>query len=175
MSGENDHAISDGCLVVCRNNRCAGSAPVANVWQIYQAELARQCPAKHLEWLAPADIRDALDDYQSHLSTGLQSAMTTAERHSCRDVSAGVTCDNVGDLDIAWKNDLMPAVAASFVAVLRCAENSRTATTLLHLSARLPATDAKPKPMPESAEALRSFLRQSITARNGADINRRGK
>lgn len=55
--------------------------PVASVWQIYQVELARQCPAKHLEWLAPADIRDALDDYKSRLSTGLQSAMTTAERH----------------------------------------------------------------------------------------------
>ncbi|MCW0317784.1 hypothetical protein NB724_002935 [Pantoea ananatis] len=101
-------------LLFAGTSAALAAPPVASVWQVYQAELARQCPAKHLEWLAPADIRDALDDYKSRLSTGLQSAMTTAERHRCRDVSAGVTCDNVGDLDIAWKNDLMPAVAASF-------------------------------------------------------------
>ncbi|MGG6101410.1 hypothetical protein QNH99_12055 [Pantoea allii] len=112
-------------LLFAGSTAALAAAPADHAWQTYMAELTRQCPSKHLEWLAPADIRDALDDYKSHLNTDLQHAMTASEHHRCQGVSAGATCDNSGDLDIAQKNGLIPSVAASFChRFVRCSKQS---------------------------------------------------
>lgn len=112
-------------LLLAGSTQVLAAAPAGEVWHAYLNQLARQCPSKHLEWLAPADIRDALDEYKSHLSHGLQKAMAAAENHRCQDISAGATCDNVGDLDVANIHGLLPSVTASFCErFARCSKQS---------------------------------------------------
>jgi len=82
------------------------------VWHGYEAELAKQCGAKHLEWLAPADLRDALDDYKKSAPRTLARRMSHAEKQECRNSIAGASCFNVGDIRIAEEAHLTQQVAA---------------------------------------------------------------
>lgn len=83
------------------------------VWQPYTTQLARQCPAKHLEWLAPAELRDALDDYKTHLSVTARQDMDRAEVRHCANVMAGASCSNVGDIEVAETRRALPQLAES--------------------------------------------------------------
>ena len=85
----------------------AATGDYQRLWAPYRAQLAAQCPAKHLDLLSPAALRDALDAYKSDASPGLRRAMAQAEAQECAHVTAGATCANVGDIvtatrAIAW-------------------------------------------------------------------------
>ncbi|WP_380785817.1 hypothetical protein [Sphingomonas sp. R86521] len=95
----------------------AGAAAPADtlqhVWRPYTAQLGRQCPAKHLELLSPADLRDALDSYTRHVPASVRRAMASADRRSCRNVIAGASCSNAASLSVAEDTRTLPTLAAS--------------------------------------------------------------
>lgn len=95
----------------------AGAAAPADtfehVWRPYTAQLGRQCPAKHLELLSPADLRDALDSYTRHLPAHIQREMASAERRRCRNVVAGASCSNTASLSVAEDTRTLATLAAS--------------------------------------------------------------
>lgn len=91
-----------------------------DVRQAWDDTLNQQCPGKHLTWLAPADLRDALDDYKRQASPEDGRAMDAAEATRCRDVVAGASCDNQADLVFAQAHGLLAKVAA-----MTCAEFTR--------------------------------------------------
>jgi hypothetical protein len=95
----------------------AGDADVRQAWN---DALNQQCPGKHLTWLAPADLRDVLDDYKQQVSPEDGRAMDAAETTRCRDVVAGASCDNQADLVFAQAHGLLAKVAA-----MTCAEFAR--------------------------------------------------
>ncbi|MCC4595384.1 hypothetical protein NRY95_05295 [Xanthomonas campestris pv. phormiicola] len=82
------------------------------VWHVYNTELAKQCGDKHLEWLAPAELRDALDDYKQSASKAFAQKMTRAEKRECRNVVAGASCSNVADIKIAEQAHLIRQVTS---------------------------------------------------------------
>ena len=82
------------------------------VWHGYEAELAKQCGAKHLEWLAPAELRDALDDYKYSAPRSLARRMSHAEEQECRNSIVGASCFNVGDIGLAEEAHLIRKVTA---------------------------------------------------------------
>jgi hypothetical protein len=71
------------------------------VMRPFEAELARQCPAKRLERLSPADLRDVLDDYKSALHPSRRHALDKTEQRNCVSAIAGASCENVGDVEAA--------------------------------------------------------------------------
>ncbi len=64
----------------------------------YEAELARQCPAKHLELLSARDLRDGLDDYAASLPAEVRGRLQGAEQAGCSSLDAGAACVNAADL-----------------------------------------------------------------------------
>ncbi|WP_143023394.1 hypothetical protein [Sphingomonas sp. NFR15] len=82
------------------------------VWHGYEAELAKQCGAKHLEWLAPAELRDALDDYKQSAPRSIARRMSHAEERECRNSIAGASCSNVGDIEVAEEAHRIQQAAA---------------------------------------------------------------
>ena len=79
----------------------------------YRAAIARRCPDRHLDRLSPADLRDALDDFETRLSPALRARLSRARVAQCRGVIAGANCDNVGDIAAAGQAGLLPRLAAS--------------------------------------------------------------
>jgi hypothetical protein len=90
----------------------AESSPYDVVMAPYIAELSRQCPDKHLELLAPAALRDALDDYKSSLLRRQEKQMDLAEGADCADSMAGTSCPNVADIRVANRLNLTRNLAA---------------------------------------------------------------
>ena len=90
----------------------SASTPYERLMAPYLAELGSQCPDKHLELLAPADLRDALDDFKAHLPREQQARMDKAEASHCANSIAGTSCANSGDITVAEKLKLTSSVAA---------------------------------------------------------------
>jgi hypothetical protein len=68
---------------------------------LYQAELDHQCPASHLEYLSPGQLRDGLDDYISSLPPDTQDRMRKAESSQCAASGGGATCVNQADIALS--------------------------------------------------------------------------
>ncbi len=88
-----------------------------SVRRAWDDALNQQCPGEHLTWLAPADLRDALDDYKQQASPQDRRAMDAAEFKRCRNVMAGASCDNQADLVLAQARGDLASIAA-----MTCAE-----------------------------------------------------
>ena len=103
------------CLVfmACLVSAAAPADNSERVGRLYAAQLGRQCPAKHLELLSPADLRDALDSYKGHLSDSTRLAMDRAESRSCRHVTMGASCANIASIEVAAEQQALPALTAS--------------------------------------------------------------
>jgi hypothetical protein len=82
------------------------------VMQPFTAELSRQCPSKRLQLLAPADLRDLLDDYKSGLGPSYRRTFDRSERRHCLRAIAGASCQNVGDVAAAEHLNLTGSLAA---------------------------------------------------------------
>ena len=93
-----------------------GPAHYHRVMAPYLMELAKQCPTKHLELLAPADLQDALAEFKSALPKKQQACMARAERLNCAHIEQGTSCLNVGDLDVANRLELTNKVATNVCA-----------------------------------------------------------
>ena len=94
-----------------------GAAPspgdYKRVEEAYAGQLGRQCPAKHLELLSPAELRDALDDYKAHLAVAGRRAMNRTEAQQCATVTMGASCSNMADIKVADDQRMLAALTAS--------------------------------------------------------------
>jgi len=101
-----------------------------NVQRAWNDALNEQCPGKHLTWLAPADLREALDDYKQQVSPKDRYAMDAAASTRCRDVMAGASCDNQADLVFAQaRSDLANVAAMTCAEFARCNAQSQCTPT----------------------------------------------
>jgi hypothetical protein len=82
-------------------------------WRAYRVEIGRQCPAKHLEWLSPADLRDVIETYEASAAPRTHAAMSVAEASRCATTMAGATCGNLAEIEAVRSAGELPALAAS--------------------------------------------------------------
>lgn len=85
-------------------------------WQPYRIEIGRQCPAKHLEWLSPADLRDVLETYEASAAPRTHATMSVAEVGRCATTIAGATCGNLAEIEAVRSAGELPALAVSVCA-----------------------------------------------------------
>ncbi|KQO07144.1 hypothetical protein [Sphingomonas sp. Leaf242] len=85
-------------------------------WRPYRVAIGRQCPAKHLEWLSPADLRDVIETYEASAAPRTHAAMSVAEAGRCATTMAGATCGNVAEIEAVRGAGELPALAASVCA-----------------------------------------------------------
>ena len=66
----------------------------------YHALLARQCSARHLEWLSAADLDEQMEAFHDSLRQSAQQKLDRAndQKTACAHVIAGLTCFNVAGL-----------------------------------------------------------------------------
>ena len=103
----------------------SSTAKYDQIWHGYESQLAKQCGAKHLEWLAPAELWDALDDYKQSAPRSVARQMSNTEHRECRGSVAGASCSNVGDIEIAKEAGLIQQVTAQVCTeYARCREQS---------------------------------------------------
>jgi hypothetical protein len=76
----------------------------------YDAELARQCPAKRLDLLSPAALLDAWETFDG-LPAAQKAAEQTAMEKACASAN-GASCDNMQMLVALHQGKHMPAFAA---------------------------------------------------------------
>lgn len=88
------------------------ASPYQRAMGPYFAELAKQCPAKHLDELSPGDLRDALDDFKDRQPREQREHLNAIELSSCARSAAGATCANVADIGAANDLQLTPLFAA---------------------------------------------------------------
>ncbi|HZZ69003.1 MAG TPA: hypothetical protein VFE18_12590 [Phenylobacterium sp.] len=82
----------------------------------YDAELARQCPAKRLDLLSPADLSHVIETFDG-LSAAEQEAEQTVMSKACAQTIAGVSCSNMQMLLALHQNHQTPAFAAHVCAL----------------------------------------------------------
>ncbi len=99
-------------VAACVLPACAGTT-AGDPWRPYRAELGKHCPAKHLDWLSPADLRDALDTYQAGAAPRIRAAMAVAEADRCVTTIAGATCGNLAEIEAARSAGALPPLATS--------------------------------------------------------------
>lgn len=72
-------------------------------WSTFRTQLNQQCPDKHLDLLAPADLLNTIEDYEQTLSATDEALVNKYKDRACRNVAAGASCDNTGFLQAAIK------------------------------------------------------------------------
>jgi hypothetical protein len=82
----------------------------------YDAELARQCPAKRLDLLSPADLEYAMESFNG-LSAAEMTAEQTAMHKACAHIIAGLSCSNLQMLLTLHQGHQMQAFAAHVCAL----------------------------------------------------------
>jgi hypothetical protein len=84
-------------------------------YEPYHALLAKQCPAKHLEWLSPGELDDLIEvNFHDALPGSLQSKLDAADRtekEACANNVAGLTCFNVAYMRAMSDVGLLPSFA----------------------------------------------------------------
>jgi len=99
------------------------SAQVDNYTR-YHELLAKECGAKHLEWLSAADLNDMIIiDFEGSLSKNRKMKLDRAndEKTACANVTMGATCENVAHLRAISKVGLLAKFAKSVCdSGLRC-------------------------------------------------------
>jgi hypothetical protein len=78
-----------------------GTSAGPAAWEAYTSRLAKSCPGKRLEMLAPGELLDIVDEFTGSLPSNKQKIVKASEQRSCRGVEMGATCDNTGFLEAA--------------------------------------------------------------------------
>jgi hypothetical protein len=88
------------------------SAQVDN-YTPYHELLAKECGAKHLEWVSPAGLDLLITNFHDALPEAQQSNLDRANDAdtACAKVMAGVTCGNVSALRAMTKTGLLTTFA----------------------------------------------------------------
>ncbi|WP_263411378.1 hypothetical protein [Terriglobus tenax] len=92
----------------------------------FEQLLKDQCPQKHLELLAPADLLNTIEDYELTLNAEEMALVHKYQYRACHNVAAGATCDNTGFLQAAIKlNRLDHFTAKLCTQPILCTEQSK--------------------------------------------------
>ena len=98
----------------------AALAPVAAGGQVddfapYRALVAKQCPAKHLEWLSPGELDDLIEvNFHDALPPALQTKLDAAdktEKAACANATGGIVCFNAAYMRAMNDVSLLPRFA----------------------------------------------------------------
>jgi hypothetical protein len=87
--------------------------------ELFQSELAQQCPQKQLQMLSARELRDGLDDYKGGLPQQLHDRLQQAEDAQCASMDAGADCVNAADIttasDIGEMTNLAASICTDFI------------------------------------------------------------
>lgn len=123
------------CLLL---THAAYPAPLSAAEKIHKplnALLQRDCPAKHLDWLDPADFSDAVGPFRVALSSAQRQQLdqTADPAKACAGGNAGASCQNLAYIKAATKLKLLPVFAKKICtlplacrAQSQCTEQSRS-------------------------------------------------
>jgi hypothetical protein len=89
----------------------AAQSPDSPATQAYQAELARRCPAKHLEWLNPGILADPAGDFFESLTPDQKLVEQQIYVEDCAQAVAGASCGNAAIAKAALRFNLTPQLA----------------------------------------------------------------
>jgi hypothetical protein len=96
------------------------SLPVSASGQVdnytpYHVLLAKECGAKHLEWISPGQLNDVILDFEGALPKSAKAKLDRAnnEKIVCANVEMGATCENVSHMKAMSKIGLLTKFAKS--------------------------------------------------------------
>jgi|SRR5579859_1707869 len=78
----------------------------------FQAELARQCPEKHLEWLNPGWLADPVGEFLDRASPRQKAMYARSYKQYCAHVVAGASCGNFAAIKAAARSHLTRSQAS---------------------------------------------------------------
>ena len=81
----------------------APDATPRQAWKSFYDLLQQQCPAKRLDLMAPAELLNSIEDYETTLSAPDMVLVNKYMARACRDVAAGAACNNTGFLQATIK------------------------------------------------------------------------
>lgn len=114
------------CLL-CTVNLSAGTTTSRQrAWDLYRNALARSCPDKHLEMLAPGELIDTVDEFTKSLPSNKKIVVKASIKRTCSGVEMGASCDNTGFLQAAVRlGELDHFVARMCTLRERCTDYSK--------------------------------------------------
>ncbi|MEO8113301.1 MAG: hypothetical protein ABI655_02895 [Phenylobacterium sp.] len=77
----------------------------------YEAALARQCPAKHLEWLNPGILAEPMEDFVEALPHTQKALAARTVARECAHVEVGASCGDHAVIHAAAKLKLTSRLA----------------------------------------------------------------
>ena len=87
----------------------------ADDYAAYRALLAKECPARHLEWLSPGELDDLIEvNFHDALPGALQARLDGAdrtERAACAHAMGGLVCFNAAYMRAMSAVGLLPRFA----------------------------------------------------------------
>ena len=90
-------------LLLTTTALAAPDATPKQAWKNFHDLLQQQCPAKRLDLMAPAELLNSIEDYETQLSAQEMALVDKYTTRACRDVAAGAACNNTGFLQAAMK------------------------------------------------------------------------
>ena len=100
-------------LLAISINLPIGASAQVDKYTPYHELLAKECGAKHLEWVSPADLDLLITNFHDALPKAQQSNLDRANNAAtaCAQVIAGLTCGNVSALRAMTKTGLLTTFA----------------------------------------------------------------
>lgn len=90
-------------LMLTASALAAPDATPRQAWKNFHDLLQQQCPVKRLDLMAPAELLNSIEDYETQLSAQDIALVDKYTTRACRDVAAGAACNNTGFLQAAIK------------------------------------------------------------------------
>jgi hypothetical protein len=105
-------AVAAGLLAAGFWTPAAAQEPTDPDLLAYRAELARQCPEKHLEWLNPGWLADPIGEVFEHATPAQKAVHDRIYQEQCAHVEAGASCGNFANIKAAARLKLTKQQAA---------------------------------------------------------------
>ena len=90
-------------LLLTATALAAPDATPRQAWKNFHDLLQQKCPVKRLDLMAPAELLNSIEDYETQLSAQDMALVDKYTTRACRDVAAGAACTNTGFLQAAIK------------------------------------------------------------------------
>jgi hypothetical protein len=116
------------CLLLTDAAHVASLGPSDKILSPLNVLLQRDCPAKHLDFLGPADFNDAVDPFRTSLSSAERQQLdqTADPAKVCAGANAGASCENLAYVKAAIKLKLLPLFASKICTLpLTCSAQSK--------------------------------------------------
>ena len=91
----------------------ARAGTIDEVWPAYWRAVRLECPAKRLDLLSPADLRDVLDGIKGGAGHMVRAKFDRAERKQCQGVAFGAGCANGADIALIERHDKLATLTAA--------------------------------------------------------------